>query len=151
MPPLKNDNFWKCALRDTILNFFILSKSPTPFRYIHFFNTLSHVVNLKNCDAIINISIEDRAHFWAYPLKRKLFGHKTLQTDRFSHRPHFMKKKKMIWIIWRNRSCIQAFFNFSVYHNIADTNHDEFWFFTLLKRCSETIKNLLKRPNYIAV
>ena len=128
--------------------FFILLKSHTPFRYIHFFNTWNHVANFKNCDAIINISTEDRANFWAHLLNRKLFGHETRQTDRFSHRLRFMKKTCMIW---RNKSCIQAFFNFSIYHDTADTNHDEFWSFTLLKRCSETIKNILKRPNYFAV
>ena len=84
---LKNDNFWKSSIWDTIQEkFYFIEKlfSVVEILYANFC-ILNQSINFRSWDVKMSMRTWGRVHFWIYLLNYTSFVHETLLANRHNH------------------------------------------------------------------
>ena len=106
-----------------VKNFFVSWKRYVPFsRYLSscIFN---HLMIYQICDAMMNISIWDRVHFWIYLLNHNSLTHQTWSLNRYKQGEYF---SEFFWTIWRTGAKFQTLFSLAACSNYPITNYVKF-------------------------
>ena len=128
MPPLWNDNFWKCTMFwKYVLKYDLFSR----YSRLCIFN---HLMIYQISDVMMSISIWCRVHFWIYTLKHNSLTHQTWSVNRYKQGEYF---SQIFWTIWRTGAKFQTLFSLVTCSNYSITYFNKFPVFHFSERVNK--------------